>query len=82
MWSSGRAFHKLCPVQSGFPSVAVSSDAVSGIPRWATYVVTGKVVYIGLGKHGVIFELAFAQRRSVAGNDDQFGFTGAKRFEG
>jgi len=40
-----------------------------------TYVVTGEVVDVGLGKHGVVLELTLAERRGVASNDDKLGLS-------
>src|SRR5436305_522378 len=37
---------------------------------------------VRLGKHRVVLEFAFAQRRSVAGDDDQLGFARSETFEG
>ena len=47
-----------------------------------TYVVTGEVVDIGLGQHGVVLELTLAKRRGVSGDDDELGLSGSKSFEG
>jgi hypothetical protein len=47
-----------------------------------TYVVSGEVVDLGLGQHAVVLELALPQGRSVAGNDDQLGLSGAEGLEG
>ena len=47
-----------------------------------TYVVASKVVDLGLGKHGVVFQLGLAQRRGVAGDDDELGLSGAESLEG
>ncbi len=47
-----------------------------------THVVSGKVVDIGLGEHGVVLKLALAERRSVAGNDDQLGLSRTEGLEG
>lgn len=52
------------------------------IKRTSTYVVSGKVVNVGLGQHGVVLELALAQRRSVASNDNQLGLASAQTLEG
>jgi hypothetical protein len=40
------------------------------------------VVDASLGQHGVVFELRLAERRSVAGDDDELGLAGAKGLEG
>jgi hypothetical protein len=40
------------------------------------------MVDVGLGQHGVVFQLALAKRRGVAGNDDQLGFARPEGFEG
>lgn len=40
------------------------------------------MVDIGLGEHGVVLEFTLAQRRSVASNDDQLGFSRSEGFEG
>jgi hypothetical protein len=40
------------------------------------------VVNVGLGKHGVILELAFAERRSIAGDDNEFRLARSEGFEG
>lgn len=47
-----------------------------------THVVSGEVMDIRLRKHGIVFKLAFPKRRSVARDDDEFGFTRSKGFEG
>ena len=49
---------------------------------YCTYVVTSEVVDIGLGQHGVVFQLGLAERRCVAGNDDELGLSGAELLEG
>ena len=36
----------------------------------------------GLGKHAVVLELALAERRSVASDDDELGLAGAEGLEG
>jgi hypothetical protein len=46
------------------------------------YVVTGEVVDLGFGKHGVVLELTLAQRRGIASNDDELGLSGAEGLEG
>jgi hypothetical protein len=33
---------------------------------------------IGLGKHRVVLEFALAKRRSIPGDDDEFGFAGSQ----
>lgn len=48
----------------------------------ATYVVAGEVVNRGLGQHAVVLQLGLAERRSVAGNDDQLGLAGAEALQG
>jgi hypothetical protein len=50
--------------------------------RVCTYVVTGEVVDVGLGKHGIVLELTLAERRGVASNDDELGLSGAEGLEG
>ena len=40
------------------------------------------MVDLGLGKHGVVFQLGLAQRRGVAGDDDELGLSGAESLEG
>ncbi len=47
-----------------------------------TYVVASKVVDLGLGKHGVVFQLRLAQRRGVAGDDDELSLSRAESLEG
>ena len=47
-----------------------------------TYVVTGEVVDVALSKHGIVLELTLAERRGVAGNDDQLGLSRSERLEG
>lgn len=47
-----------------------------------TYVVPGEVVDVALGKHGVVLEFALAERRGVASDDDQLGFTRSQGLEG
>jgi hypothetical protein len=47
-----------------------------------TYVVTGEVVDVGLGKHRVVLELTLAERRGVASNDDELGLSGSEGLEG
>lgn len=36
----------------------------------------------GLGQHAVVLELGLAERRSVAGDDDELGLARAERLEG
>jgi hypothetical protein len=50
--------------------------------RCRTYVVAGEVVDSGLAEHGVVLELRLAERRGVAGNDDELGLAGAEGLEG
>jgi hypothetical protein len=33
---------------------------------------------IGLGKHRVVLEFTLAKRRSIPGDDDEFGFAGSQ----
>lgn len=40
-----------------------------------TYIVTGEVVDVGLGKHGVVLEFTLPERRGVASNDDELGLS-------
>lgn len=47
-----------------------------------TYVVAVEVVDGGLGEHSVVFELRLAQRRAIAGNQDQLGPARAKGLHG
>ena len=47
-----------------------------------TYVVASEVVHIGLGQHRIIFQLGLAERRGVAGDDDELGLSGAEGLEG
>jgi hypothetical protein len=47
-----------------------------------TYVVASKVVDLGLGKHSVVFQLRLAQRRGIAGDDDELGLSRAESLEG
>lgn len=47
-----------------------------------TYVVTSKVVDVGLGQHGVVLKLRLAERRSVSGDDNELGLSGSKGLEG
>ena len=47
-----------------------------------TYVVTGDVVDVGLGEHGVVLELTLAERRGVASNDDELRISGSESLEG
>jgi hypothetical protein len=49
---------------------------------YCTYVVAGEVVDSGLGQHAVVLELGLAERRCVAGDDDQLGLAGAEGLEG
>lgn len=35
----------------------------------------------GLGQHAVVLKLAFAERRSVASDDDQLGLAGSKALQ-
>jgi hypothetical protein len=46
-----------------------------------TYVVASEVVHIGLGKHGIVFQLGFAERRGVAGNDDELSLSGTESLQ-
>ena len=50
--------------------------------KMCTYVVASEVVDIGLGQHGVVFQLGLAERRGVAGDDDELGLSGAEGLEG
>ena len=43
-----------------------------------TYVVASEVVYIGLGKHVVVFQLGLAQRRGVSCDDNELRLAGAE----
>jgi hypothetical protein len=47
-----------------------------------TYVVTGEMVDVGLGQHGVVFEFTFPERRGIASNDNELGLSGSKCFQG
>jgi hypothetical protein len=47
-----------------------------------TYVVASKVVDLGFGKHSVVFQLRLAQRRGVAGDDNELGLSRAESLEG
>jgi hypothetical protein len=40
------------------------------------------VVDGGLAEHGVVLELRLAERRGVAGNDDELGLAGAEGLKG
>jgi hypothetical protein len=40
-----------------------------------------RTVHICLGQHRIILELRLAQRRSVAGNDDELGLSRSQRLE-
>lgn len=46
-----------------------------------TYVVSGKMVNVALGQHGVVLKLTFTQRWSIAGDDDKLGLARSKGFE-
>jgi hypothetical protein len=46
-----------------------------------TYVVASEVVNIGLGQHGVVFQLGLAERRCVPGDDDELGLSGSEGLE-
>lgn len=46
------------------------------------YVVSGEVVDVGLGEHGVVLELRLAERWGVASNDDKLGLSGTESLEG
>lgn len=46
-----------------------------------TYVVTGEVVNLSLGQHGVVLELRLAERRGVSGNDDELGLSRSELLE-
>jgi hypothetical protein len=46
------------------------------------YVVSGEVVDVGLGEHGVVLELRLAERWGVASDDDELGLSGAEGLEG
>lgn len=48
----------------------------------STHVVAGEVVNRSLGQHGVVLQLRLAERRGVAGNDDQLGLARAQRLHG
>jgi hypothetical protein len=47
----------------------------------STYVVAGEVVDRGLREHRVVLKLRLAERRGVAGNDDQLGFSRSKALQ-
>lgn len=53
-----------------------------GFVFYITHVVPSEMMDVGLGQHGVVFQLALAQRRGIAGNDDQLGFARSKGFQG
>ena len=42
--------------------------------RWVTYIIAGKMMYVRLGKHRIVFELALAERGSVASDNHQLCF--------
>lgn len=44
-------------------------------------VVTGEVVNLSLGQHGVVLELRLAERRGVSGNDDELGLSRSELLE-
>lgn len=46
-----------------------------------TYVVASEVVDIGLGQHRVVFQLGLAERRRVAGDDDELGLSRSESLE-
>jgi len=46
-----------------------------------THIVSSEVVDVGLGKHGIVLELAFAERWSVAGDDDKLRLARSKGLE-
>lgn len=48
----------------------------------ATYVVSGEVVDVALCEHGVVLEFTLAERRCVAGDDDELGLARAEGLEG
>ena len=47
-----------------------------------TYVVASEVVDVSLGEHRIIFKLRLAERRGVAGDDDELSFSGTEGLEG
>lgn len=47
-----------------------------------TYVVAREMVDGSLGQHAVVLKLTLAERRSVAGDDDQLGLARAEALEG
>lgn len=49
--------------------------------EWGTYVVAVEVVDGALGQHGVVLELGLAERRGVAGDEDQLGLAHAELLE-
>ena len=53
-----------------------------GLVCYNTYIVASEVVDIGLGKHGVVLELALAQRRGISRNDDQLCLARSEGLEG
>lgn len=66
--------------RSGRPTTQTATSAGGA---WnMTYVVALEVVHRGLAQHGVVLELRLAQRRGVAGNQDQLGLAGAKGLQG
>ena len=77
---------------SGQTSIYWASPRRQKSGRWAsfydkrdvlcTYVVTGEVMDVGLGQHGVVLELTLAERRGVTSDDDELGLSGSKGLEG
>lgn len=47
-----------------------------------TYVVSGEMMDRGLGQHAVVLEFGLAERRGVAGDDDQLGLSRTKALQG
>lgn len=39
------------------------------------------MVDVGLAQHGVVFELALAERRGVSSDDDELGLAGSESLE-
>lgn len=56
--------------------------ATCEIGSGCAYVVSGEVVDVGLGEHGVVLELRLAERWGVASNDDKLGLSGTESLEG
>lgn len=65
----------------GVQRQSLTATCETGVYGYA-YVVSGEVVDVGLGEHGVVLELRLAERWGVASNDDKLGLSGTESLKG